>query len=101
MLAPITPHLSHQLWHDLGHEGAIIDVSWPEVDESALVKSSIEMVVQINGKVRAKIEVASDADNDSVLALALSNDNVQKFIEGKEIKMSKVIPGKLVTIAVK
>jgi leucyl-tRNA synthetase len=101
MLSPIAPHFCHHIWRLLGHKKAIIDESWPTVDEQALVRNSIEMVIQVNGKVRAKIEVAADADNDSVMAQAMSNDNVQKFIEGKEIKMQKVIPGKLVTIAVK
>lgn len=101
MLSPIAPHFCHHLWYSFGHKNAIIDEPWPIVDESALVRSSIEMVVQINGKVRAKIEVATGADSDSILKLALANANVQKFIANKEIKMQKVIPGKLVTIAVK
>jgi leucyl-tRNA synthetase len=101
LLAPIVPHMAHQLWQALGHNDAILDAPWPQVDEKALVRSSIELVVQINGKVRAKIQVAADADEDAVLAIAQDNDNVQKFLEGKEIKMRKVIPGKLVTFAVK
>ena len=101
MLSPITPHICHQLWQDLGHTNAVIDAPWPTVDETALVRSSIELVVQINGKVRAKIEVAADAPEDVVLDMAMNNESVQKFIDGKEIKMRKVIPGKLVTIAVK
>lgn len=101
LLAPIVPHISHSMWHALGHSKPIIDAPWPQVDEAALVRSSIELVIQINGKVRGKMEVAADADDEHVLALALAQENVQKFIEGKEIKMSKVIPGKLVTIAVK
>ena len=101
LLAPIVPHVCHQLWETLGHQGAIIDSAWPTVDEDALVKNSVELVVQINGKVRAKIEVSADASEEQVLELAMSHDNVQKFLEGKEIKMRKVIPGKLVTIAVK
>ena len=101
MLAPIAPHFCHELWSALGNKGAIIDAPWPSVDEDALVQNSIELVVQVNGKVRAKIEVAADADEASVLEQAFADSNVQKFIEGKEIKMRKVIPGKLVTIAVK
>lgn len=101
LLAPIAPHFSHELWQILGHDEGIIDARWPEVDEQALIKNSIEMVVQINGKVRAKIEVATDSSEDQVLDLAMSHENVQKFLEGKEIKMRKVIPGKLVTIAAK
>lgn len=101
LLAPVVPHITHSLWQALGRSGSVIDADWPAVDESALVKTSIQMVVQINGKVRAKIEVAADADETSILALAENNENVQKFLAGKEIKMRKVIPGKLVTFAVK
>jgi len=100
MLSPIAPHFCHQAWHSLGYKNAIIDECWPLVDEQALVRSTIEMVIQVNGKVRAKIEVAADASSDSIMAMAMANDNVQKFIEGKVVKMQKVIPGKLVTIAV-
>ncbi len=101
MLSPIAPHFCHELWSALGNKGAIIDAAWPSVDEKALARNSIELVVQVNGKVRAKIEVAADADEASVLEQAFADSNVQKFIEGKEVKMRKVIPGKLVTIAVK
>jgi leucyl-tRNA synthetase len=101
LLSPIIPHITHTMWYALGHRQPIIDAPWPQVDDKALVRDSIELVVQINGKVRSKIEVAADAADDDVLALALAQDNVQKFIAGKEIKMSRVIPGKLVTIAVK
>ncbi|MEC8429501.1 MAG: leucine--tRNA ligase, partial [Pseudomonadota bacterium] len=101
LLAPVVPHISHALWQELGNGDKVIDAGWPVVDEAALVKTSIELVVQINGKVRAKLEVAPDADEASIIELAKNNDNVQKFLEGKEIKMSKVIPGKLVTFAVK
>jgi leucyl-tRNA synthetase len=101
MLSPIAPHYCHELWTAMGNHGVVIDASWPEVDETALVRDSIELVVQINGKVRAKIEVANNASEESILELAFADDNVQKFVEGKEIKMRKVIPGKLVTIAVK
>ncbi len=101
LLAPIVPHISHELWKTLGNGDQIIDAPWPQVDEAALVKTSIQMVVQINGKVRAKLEFAADADEDSIIEIAKNDVNVQKFLDGKEIKMCKVIPGKLVTFAVK
>ncbi|MDG1773163.1 MAG: leucine--tRNA ligase [Oceanicoccus sp.] len=101
MLSPIAPHFCHELWGVLGNKGAMIDAAWPTIDEAALVRDSIELVVQVNGKVRGKIEVAADASQEAILELAFADVNVQKFIEDKEIKMSKVIPGKLVTIAVK
>ena len=101
MLAPIVPHISSSLWKAFGHTDDIIDVQWPKVDETALIKTSIELVVQINGKVRAKIEVAANADQDSIIVLAKEHPAVQKLLQDKEIKMCKVIPGKLVTFAVK
>jgi leucyl-tRNA synthetase len=101
LLAPVVPHISHGLWQALGNGDQVIDAEWPQVDEAALVKTSIELVVQINGKVRAKLEVAPDADSDSIIEMAKANENVQKFLQDKEIKMCKVIPGKLVTFAVK
>jgi leucyl-tRNA synthetase len=101
LLSPITPHICHNLWRALGNSGSVIDSQWPSADEQALVRSSIEMPVQINGKIRAKINIAADASQEAILEQALSHENVHKFVDGKTIKMSKVIPGKLVTIAVK
>ncbi|WIO74575.1 leucine--tRNA ligase [Porticoccaceae bacterium LTM1] len=101
LLAPVAPHISHVLWNAFGHEGAVIDAPWPSHDEAALVRSSIEMVVQVNGKVRAKLQVAADASDDAIIDMAKADENVLKFIEGKEIKMCKVIKGKLVTFGVK
>ncbi|MGK0499447.1 MAG: leucyl-tRNA synthetase [Oceanicoccus sp.] len=101
MLSPIAPHFCHELWYALGNKQAVIDAPWPQVDETALVRNSIQLVVQINGKVRAKIDVAVDASEESILEQAFADENVQKFIADKEVKMRKVIPGKLVTIAVK
>jgi leucyl-tRNA synthetase len=101
LLAPIVPHICHTLWAELGNNSALIDAPWPQVDASALERSTIELVVQINGKVRGKIEVAVDASSDAIIALALAQDFVQKFVAGKEIAMQKVVPGKLVTFAVK
>lgn len=101
LLAPITPHICHQLWLALGEPQPLLDAGWPEVDRDALVVSTLQLVVQINGKVRAQIDVAAGADEDSIIEQAKSNANVQKFLHGKAIKMCKVIPGKLVTFAVK
>lgn len=100
MLAPIVPHIAHELWSTLGGEGALIDARWPQVDASALLRSSIELVVQVNGKVRAKIEVAADASDAAIIEQARANATVSKFLEEKTIKMVKVVPGKLVTFAV-
>ncbi len=100
LLAPIVPHIAHELWSALGSESALIDARWPRVDAKALVRNSIELVVQVNGKVRGKIEVVADASDDAIIELAKTNEGVSKFLEGKTIKMVKIIPGKLVTFAV-
>jgi len=98
LLAPITPHICHELWQELGHEEAIIDASWPAVDESALVQDSLTLVIQVNGKLRGQIEVPADASREAVEAAARSNENVQRFTEGLTIRKVIVVPGKLVNI---
>ncbi len=98
LLAPIVPHICHELWHELGHSEAIINAPWPEPDAEALVRNTIEMVVQVNGKVRAKIQVPADADADTIKALAKAQENVQKFIDGNTIRKEIVVPQKLVNI---
>lgn len=101
MLSPMAPHMSQSLWNTLGHQASVVDIQWPVVDESALVKSEIELMVQVNGKLRGKIEVAVDADKDSILAAAKADDAVLKFIDGKEIVKEIVVPGRLVNLVVK
>ena len=98
LLAPITPHISHQLWQELGHDEAIIDASWPQVDESALVQDSLTLVIQVNGKLRGQIEVPASASREEVEATARSNENVLRFTEGLSIRKVIVVPGKLVNI---
>lgn len=98
LLAPITPHISHKLWQDFGHAEPVIDAAWPQLDESALVKSHIEVVIQVNGKLRGKAEIAIDSDEASVLALAQSMDNVQSHIEGKTVRKVIWVPNKLLNI---
>ena len=98
MLCPIVPHVCHYLWPLLGGEGDVINTLWPVVDESALIRDTIEIVVQVNGKVRAKMAVAADADKDSISSLALEQNNVQRFLEGVSIRKVIVVPGKLVNI---
>jgi leucyl-tRNA synthetase len=101
MLSPMVPHISHHLWQALGKEGAVMMQAWPSVDESALVRDSIEVVVQVNGKLRGKIEVPANADKAAVETAAREESNVQRFIEGKEVVKVIVVPGKLVNIVVK
>ncbi|HHJ12268.1 MAG TPA: leucine--tRNA ligase, partial [Chromatiales bacterium] len=98
MLAPIVPHIAHALWQALGHDTAVIDQPWPEVDEEALKQDRIEIVVQVNGKLRGKVEVPADADKAAMEQAALANENVQRFIEGKTIRKIIAVPGKLVNV---
>ena len=98
LLSPIAPHICHRLWQALGNQEAVADAAWPILDESALVRSSIEMVIQVNGKVRGKIQVAADASKDAVEKLALEDSNVQRFTEGVTIRKIIVVPGRLVNI---
>ncbi len=100
MLSPIVPHITQVLWQNLGHSGLILDAPWPTVDSHALVRTQIELVVQINGKVRGRIQVATDADSTTIETLALQEPNVQRFIADKTVKKMVVVPGKLVSIVV-
>ncbi len=98
LLAPITPHISHALWQALGHQDPVIDARWPQVDETALVQDSLQLVVQVNGKLRGHIEVAVEASRETIEACARDNENVQRFTEGLTIRKVIVVPGKLVNI---
>jgi leucyl-tRNA synthetase len=100
MLAPIVPHICHQLWLDLGHQNAVVGESWPEVDSAALEQDAMELVVQVNGKLRGKIAVSATATADEVQALALNDEHIQRFIDGKPIRKVIVVPKKLVNIVV-
>ncbi len=100
MLSPMVPHICHALWLELGHESALIDQAWPTVDEGALQRDLVEIVVQVNGKLRGRLSVAVDASNESIEADALADENVQRFIDGKEIRKVIVVPGRLVSIVV-
>ena len=100
LLAPITPHVCDQLWQALGHEGAVIDANWPQVDERALVSDSIALVVQVNGKLRGRIEVDAAADKDAILAQAKADENVKRHLEGMTLRKEIYVPGKLVNLVV-
>lgn len=98
LLAPITPHICHELWQQLGKTGLVIDARWPQVDESALVQDSLTLVVQVNGKLRGQIEVPASATREEVEATARASENVVRFTEGLTIRKVIVVPGKLVNI---
>ena len=97
-LSPMIPHICEELWAKIGYPLTLAEQSWPEYDAEALKKEEILIVVQVNGKLRAKIDVPADADKQEIQELALSNENVQKYIQDKEIKKVIVVPGKLVNV---
>lgn len=98
MLSPMAPHITQALWQAFGHDGLIIDAQWPELDSSALIKDSLQMVVQVNGKLRAKFEVPAQTDITELERMALADDAVQKQLVDKTIRKIIVVPGKLVNI---
>ncbi len=100
MLSPMVPHICHQLWLDLGHSEAIVNVAWPQYDEAALAQDSIEFVLQINGKLRSKITISATAGNDEIEKLALADEHIIKFIDGKQVKKVIIVPKKLVNIVI-
>jgi leucyl-tRNA synthetase len=100
MLAPIVPHVCHRLWHELGHADAVVDARWPDVDTQALLRSTIEVVVQVNGKLRGRVTVPADADEAQVREAALADPNVQRFVEGRPVRLFKYVPGRLANVVV-
>lgn len=101
MLAPIAPHIGEELWSILGHESTITYQPWPSYDEKLLEGDTVEIVVQVNGKVRAKLEIAKNASKEEMEHFALENANIKQAIEGKDIKKVIAVPQKLVNIVAK
>jgi leucyl-tRNA synthetase len=99
-LSPIIPHVTHSLWRDLGHRTALVDEPWLKVDAEALQTSTLQMVVQVNGRLRAHISVAVDAHEGEIRAAALADPNVRKFIGISAVRKVIIVPGKLVNIVV-
>ena len=97
-LSPIIPHVTHALWSALGHATALLDEPWPAVDRKALEQATLELVVQVNGRLRARITVPADAGETAVREVALADPNVQKFVGGAAIRKVIVVPGKLVNV---
>ena len=100
MLSPIVPHICHQLWQVLGHTSSLATETWPVADAPAMVADSVQIVVQVNGKLRSRIEVAADIDKDTLQALALADENVQRFVGDSELRKVIVVPGKLVNVVI-
>ena len=101
MLAPLVPHIAEEIWHERGNTESVHLQAWPAVDEGALVRSTMTVAVQVNGKLRGQIEVVTGADKELVLAAAKAELNVAKFVEGKEVVKEIYVPGKIVNLVVK
>jgi leucyl-tRNA synthetase len=99
-LSPVVPHACHALWRELGHATAAVDERWPQVDTAALSRETIEVVVQVNGKLRGRVTVPVDAAEDQVREAALGDVNVQKFVEGRPVRKFVYVPGKLANLVV-
>jgi leucyl-tRNA synthetase len=100
MLAPVVPHACHALWRELGHARPVVDERWPEPDARALERAALEVVVQVNGRLRGRVTVPADADEATVRAAALEDANVQRFMEGKPVRKFIYVPGKLANVVV-
>jgi leucyl-tRNA synthetase len=100
VLSPITPHITHHLWRELGFGEDIMHAAWPQPDPAALEQDEVELVVQVNGKLRGSIRVPKAADRGAIEDLALANPNVQKFVAGQNVKKVVVVPGRLVNLVV-
>jgi len=98
LIAPITPHIAEQLWEDLGREGSVFECGWPAVDETALARQAVTLVVQVNGKVRSRLEVAPGTDREYLTRVACEDEKVARFLDGKTIRKVIVVPDKLVNI---
>ena len=98
MLSPVTPHLAEEIWQALGHDESLAYEPWPTYEESKLVDETVEIVVQLNGKVRAKMDVANDITKEELEKVALENDRIQEMLEGKTIRKVIAVPGRLVNI---
>lgn len=98
LISPVTPHIAEELWSKLGHSGSISYEPWPTYDETRLVEDEVEIVIQVMGKVRAKIMVPKDASKDELEKMALNNEKIQEWIQGKTVRKVIVVPGKLVNI---
>ncbi len=100
MLSPIVPHATQAMWRALGHSTLLVDERWPEPDAAALVKDTIEIVAQVNGKLRARISVPAAADESAVRETALADPGVAKFVAGQPVRKFIYVPGKLVNVVV-
>ena len=101
LLNPVAPHITEELWTILGFEGYLHDTRWPKYDEEKTKDKFIEMPIQVNGKVRGTVEVSVEATKEEIKEMALSDENINKFIENKNIVKEIFVPGKIYNIVVK
>jgi leucyl-tRNA synthetase len=101
LLSPIVPHITHEIWKVLGQDSSLLDQPWPKVDESALVKDNLQIIVQVNGKLRSRIEVAASATKEEIETAAINDEKIKTFTEEKQVVKIIVVPGKLVNIVVR
>ena len=101
LLSPFAPHVGEDLWHQLGYEGSVFDSEWPEWNEEILKTEKVTMVVQVNGKLRSRLEVDVDSEDETVREMALKDEKIEKYTKGKEIIKVLIIKNKLVSIVVK
>jgi leucyl-tRNA synthetase len=94
------PHAAHALWQALGHATAVVDERWPAVDPAALAQDTVEIVVQVNGRLRARVQVAAGADEATAREAALADPGVSKFVAGQTVRKFVYVPGKLVNVVV-
>jgi leucyl-tRNA synthetase len=99
-LSPVVPHAAQAMWRALGHATLVVDERWPEADPSALVQDTVEIVVQVNGKLRGRIAVAAGADESVAREAALADPGVAKFVAGQPVRKLIYVPGKLVNVVV-
>jgi leucyl-tRNA synthetase len=100
LLAPMAPHIAEELWQRLGHKETLAYEPWPTFDEKMIAEETLELPVQVNGKMRGRISVPADADEEAIVAAALADEKVAKFTEGKNVIKKIIVPGRLVNLVV-
>jgi leucyl-tRNA synthetase len=100
LMAPITPHICETLWEMIGETGSVVVAPWPEVDEAARIRDQVTLVVQVNGKLRARIELPPGCEQEQAMAAAIADENVTRHTDGKDIRKVIHIPDRLLNIVV-
>ena len=101
MLAPFIPHVTEEMWEHLGLEGSVHECQWPSFDEKALVKDTVEIVVQVNGKIKEKLNIAGDLSREEMQEVAMADESVKALVEGKNVVKVIAVPNKLINIVIK